>query len=65
MGRHRFTTRLQLILKKLFPVVIAVETWGQALAKKSIPFHYYNIAGVKIINKIPFNDTLVMCLVRR
>lgn len=51
--------------KELFPIVIAVETWGQALANQSILFHSDNIAVVEIINKISSKDTSVMCLVRR
>lgn len=51
--------------KELFPIVIAVETWGQALANKSILFHSDNIAVVEIINKTSSKDTSVMCLLRR
>lgn len=51
--------------KELFPIVIAVETWGQALANQSILFHSDNIAVVEIINKISSKDTSVMRLVRR
>lgn len=42
-----------------------METWGQALANKSIRFHSDNIAVVEIINKISSKDTSVMYLVRR
>lgn len=51
--------------KELFPIVIAVETWGDALANKSILFHSDNIAVVEIINKTSSKDTSVMCLLRR
>lgn len=46
--------------KELFPIVIAVETWGHTLPNKLILFHSDNIAVVEIINKISSKDTSVM-----
>jgi hypothetical protein len=38
--------------KEMFPVVVAIETWGISLASKSILFHSDNLSVVHIINKI-------------
>ena len=51
--------------KELFPIVVAVETWGESLANSSILFYSDNMAVVNIINKISSKDIPVMHLVRR
>lgn len=51
--------------KELFPIVVAVETWGPNLANQSILFYSDNMAVVQIINKISSKDASVMRLVRR
>jgi hypothetical protein len=51
--------------KELFPVVVAIETWGISLANKSILFHSDNLSVVHIINKILSKDASIMRLVRR
>ncbi|XP_033739602.1 uncharacterized protein LOC117326910 isoform X1 [Pecten maximus] len=52
-------------IKELFPIVIAVEIWGEQLKHKCILFHSDNDAVVSILNKHSSKDPVVMKLVRR
>jgi hypothetical protein len=38
-------------VKELFPIVIAVEIWGQVMANKKVCFFSDNMAVVQVINK--------------
>jgi hypothetical protein len=51
--------------KELFPIVVAMETWGLYLANKSILFYSDNLSVVHIINKISSKEASIMRLVRR
>lgn len=50
---------------ELFPVVVAMELWGNILSNKKIIFHIDNQAVVTIINKKSSKSPRVMVLVRR
>lgn len=50
---------------ELFPVVVAIEIWGQDLRNKKILFHVDNESVVTIINKKSSKSTRVMTLVRK
>lgn len=52
-------------VKELFPIVVAIEIWGQNLSNCSIMFFSDNLAVVHIINKMSSKDSVVMSLVRR
>lgn len=51
--------------KELYPIVLAVETWGNMFKNSCIIFHSDNQAVVYIINKQTCKDPVVMKLVRR
>ncbi|XP_062586589.1 uncharacterized protein LOC134248181 isoform X1 [Saccostrea cucullata] len=51
--------------KELFPIVVAIEIWGETLANCSILFHSDNMAVVNIINRLSSKEPSVMSLVRR
>ncbi|XP_033739135.1 uncharacterized protein LOC117326493 [Pecten maximus] len=52
-------------VKELFPIVIALEMFGQKLANHRILFLCDNQAVVDIINKLSSKDAILMKLVRR
>jgi hypothetical protein len=52
-------------VKELFPIVIAVEIWGQVMANKKVCFFSDNMAVVQVINKQTGKDRNLMKLLRR
>ena len=52
-------------IKELFPIVLAVEIWGNALTNHKILFFTDNAAVVDIINNTTSKDKVIMKLVRR
>ena len=50
---------------ELFPVVVALQLWGQKLKNKKLLFNIDNQAVVTIINKKSSKSTRVMSLVRK
>lgn len=56
---------MHITIKELFPIVVAMEYWGLALANRRIVFMCDNAAVVDIVNKISSKDSLIMTLVRR
>ncbi|XP_062593507.1 uncharacterized protein LOC134254984 isoform X1 [Saccostrea cucullata] len=55
----------QIAIKELFPIVLALEIWGPALANKKILFMTDNMAIVHTINKQTCKDKILMKLIRR
>ena len=55
---------LDISIKEMFPVVIALETWGHLIKNQCICFHIDNMAVVHILNKQSARDPLMMVLVR-
>ena len=51
--------------KELFPIVLALELWGQELSNQKVIFHCDNMSVVNIINKQSSRSKPVMCLVRK
>lgn len=52
-------------IKELFPIVLALELWGEKLQNQCIIFHSDNSAVVAIINKQSSKQKTLMSLVRR
>jgi hypothetical protein len=52
-------------LRELFPIVLALEIWGEYLHNKCVTFYCNNKAVVYIINKQTSKDPSIMKLVRR
>ena len=52
-------------LKELYPIVLAVETWGHMLCNKRLILHTDNSALVPIITNQTSKNPLIMILVRR
>ena len=52
-------------LLELYPIVLAVTTWGALLANHCIHFHINNLALVSIINQQASRDKHIMHFVRR
>ena len=52
-------------IKELFPIVIALEYWGNLLRNKSVLFFSDNTTVVAVINKQTSPNTTMMVLVRR
>ena len=52
-------------VKELFPIVIAVEIWGQVMANKKVCFFSDNMAVGQVINKQSAKDRNIMKLLRR
>lgn len=50
---------------ELFPIVLAVELWGNKMANHKITFHCDNLATVCVLNKQTSKDPIMMKLVRR
>lgn len=51
--------------KECFPIVVAIEIWGNQLRNKRVTFFTDNIAVVYIINKHTSKHKLIMKLVHR
>ena len=56
--------RLGISFLELFPIVVAVKTWGNLLANNNVYFFTDNEALVYIINKQTSSDKLIMSLLR-
>lgn len=56
---------LNITVKELFPIVLAMEIWGHTLANHKVLFLTDNQAVEAIINKTTSKDTILMKLVRR
>jgi len=54
-----------LTIKEFFPIVLAVEIWGNVLTNHKILFFTDNAAVVDIINNTTSKDKVIMKLVRR
>jgi len=54
---------LHITVKELFPIVLAVEMWGQTLSNHKVLFMTDNQAVSEIINKTPPKDRKFMKLV--
>lgn len=52
-------------VKELFPIVLAIETWGNSIRNNKVLFMSDNMAVVQIINKQSSKDKTIMRLVRR
>lgn len=50
---------------ELFPVVLAIEIWGNKMANHKIMFYSDNMATVNVINNMTSKDPVMMSLVRR
>lgn len=55
----------QITIKELFPIVLALEIWGQKLKNHKILFFSNNMVVVEIINKQSSKEKNVMRLIRR
>lgn len=55
----------QIAIKELFPIVIALEHWGQGLRDSKVLFLTDNMAVVEIINKQTSKEKVLMTLIRR
>jgi hypothetical protein len=58
-GRHTFF----ITVKELFPIVLAVEIWGQTLSNHKVLFMTDNQAVSEIINKTSSKEKKMMKLV--
>ena len=56
---------IPITIKEMFPIVLALEIWGQELRDQCIILHIDNIAVVYILNKQSSKDKDIMVLVRR
>lgn len=56
---------LQIAIKELFPIVLAIEVWGNLFRNHKVLFFSDNDAVVNIINKQTCKDKQLMVLVRR
>ena len=54
-----------IMLKELYPIVLAVELWGHKLVNKRIHIRTDNQSLVPVINKQTCTEPLVMILIRR
>lgn len=55
----------QIAIKELFPIVLALEHWGEKLRDSKVLFLSDNSAVVEIINKQTSKDKVLMKLIRR
>ncbi|XP_021342872.1 uncharacterized protein LOC110443160 isoform X1 [Mizuhopecten yessoensis] len=55
----------QITIKELFPIVLALELWGEQLQNKKVVFMSDNMAVVEVINKQSCREPTLMKLVRR
>lgn len=72
LGKNWFASRwdndlkhYQIAIKELFPIVLAIEIWGNTLSYKRILFMSDNMAVLDIINKQTSKEKTLMKLVRR
>ena len=56
---------LQIAVKELFPIVLALEIWGSEMANRKILFMSDNMAVVEVINKQSSKEKCLMHLLRR
>lgn len=59
------TLPLQIAVKELFPIVLALEIWGSEMANRKILFMSDNMAVVEVINKQSSKEKCLMHLLRR
>ncbi|XP_052214344.1 uncharacterized protein LOC127833226 [Dreissena polymorpha] len=60
--KHGYTTDITVL--ELFPIVVAIFTWGKELQLKKICFRSDNMAVCHIINKMTSKSDLIMVLLR-
>lgn len=58
-------TKQNITLLELYPIVMAVETWGRDLENKQLILHTDNSALVSVLSKQTSKEPIVMVLVRR
>ena len=58
-------TKFPITVKELFPIVLAIELWGEVFKNQCILFHTDNLAVVHIVNKQTSKDKTLMKLTRR
>ena len=56
---------VNITVKELYPIVVAVQIWGDSFANRSVCFNCDNEALVFIINKQTSKDENVMFLIRK
>jgi hypothetical protein len=56
---------INITVKELYPIVLALELWGNKLQNKSVMFNCDNEALVFVLNKQSSKDPQIMYLVRR
>ena len=56
---------MQIAVKELFPIVVALEIWGSEMANRKILFMSDNMAVVEVINKQSSKEKNLMHLLRR
>ncbi|KAE8597602.1 hypothetical protein XENTR_v10016529 [Xenopus tropicalis] len=61
-AKGRLTSNLAFL--ELFPIVVAVELWGQALSNKSVLFRSDNMAVVLAVNNLTSSSRPVLSLLR-
>lgn len=59
------TKNYQIAIKELFPIVLAIEVWGEEMQNRKVLFMSDNLAVVQIINKQTSKEITLMKLVRR
>jgi hypothetical protein len=52
-------------VKEFYPVILAVESWGETMASEAICFHCDNEALVYVINNLTSHETHVLKLLRK
>lgn len=62
---HRTVLQCHISVRELFPIVLAVETWGSTFQNQCLCFHCDNISVVEVINKQTAKDAQLMILIRR
>ena len=58
-------SHLQIAIKELYPIVLALELWGPRLGDRRILFMSDNEAVVNVVNKHSCKEKTLMKLVRR
>jgi len=56
---------VNITVKELYPIVLALELWGNKLQNKSVMFNCDNEALVFVLNKQSSKDPQIMYLIRR
>lgn len=54
-----------LVLLELFPIVVALELWGEGMADRGVCFWTDNLGVVYSVNKLTSSSLPVLCLLRR